>query len=556
MNMTLKRWKLVLVVSLCWTSAARLRGEDAIHAPTDVITQALVDELDRSMKDLRLGDLEPPYLIQLNAQDRWTLTMNAAYGGITTDAEQRDRFLSSRVRVGSYELDNTNFGQPFGNAGRLPLDDDYTALRHAIWGVLDGDYKRAVEMYTAKVAYLKDHTIEDRPDDYTPAKPTLHAEPRAALDIDKKQWSANLELLSARFLKHPEIQDSEISFIAATADRWIVNSEGTRLRTGDTGVLIRIDASLQAPDGMPLSNGLSYLGLTTNDLPPVAQILNDIDKLCAGLVELAQAPLLDHYTGPVLFDPVPAGKAFDALLSDRLCARPVPIGGGWQDQSFETRLGLRILPRTFVVRDTPTVERFGGKVLAGFYTFDDEGVPGQRVDIVEKGVLKALVAGRAPTRKIKATNGHGRNPGFGDARAHVGVLHIEDTDGLPADELKQELLIAAKEEGLDYALRVEAIEDGGYGTLGDPIRVLKVMVEDKKEELVRGLTFQPVTPRALKRLLAAGKDLGVYNSISQVSATFIAPAILFEELDLTKTQQEFAKPPILPSPMLRERAGS
>lgn len=531
-------------------------ADESSSAPTDVLTRALVDELERSMKGLKLGELPMPYLIQLNAQDRRTLTMNATYGGITANIEQRDRYVSSRVRIGSYNLDNTNFGRPFGNAGRLPLEDDYTALRHAIWSVLDVDYKRAVETLTAKRAYLKDHTVEDRPDDYTPAKAVVAAEAFAKLELDRAQWAHRLETISARFNSYPRVQDASVSFVAASADSWIVNSEGTRLRTADHGVLIRIEASLQAKDGMPLSDSLSYLGLTTDDLPALSKVIADIDELCTKLMTLADAPTIDHYTGPVLFDPVAAGTAFHALLADALCAQPVPIGSGWEDQSFQNRIGLRILPRSFSLYVDPTVERFDGKVLAGSYAYDDEATPAQRVTLVEKGILKTLVSARAPTRKIKTTTGHGRNAGFGDAFASISVLYVEDKDGLAVDELKEELIVAAKEEGLDYALHVETIAEGGYGELGNPIRVLRVNVEDGREELVRGLTFLPVTPRVLKRVLAAGNERRVYNALSQTSASFITPAILFEELDLTRNQKEFATPPILPSPLQRANESS
>lgn len=546
--------KTAIAASACLFFSPTLSSRaETPQAPSDVVARALVDELERSMKELKLGELPPPYLIQLNAQDRWSFTMNAAYGGITGKAEQRNRFLSSRVRIGAYELDNTNFGQPFGNAGRLPLDDDYLALRHAVWSILDEDYKRAVETLTAKIAYLRDHTIDDRPHDYTPGQPIIHTEPRARLDIDRTMWARRLETLSARFLKHPRIQNAKVSFIAATADHWIINSEGTRLRTGDTGILLQVEASLQADDGMPLSDGRSYLGLTADDLPSERTMLDDIDAMCRKLTALADAPLLDHYTGPVLFEPVPAGQAFEALLGHRFCARPIPIGSGWEDDSFENRIGLRILPRSFTVYDDPLTERYEGVVLAGAYRFDDEGTPARRVQLVSKGVLKTLLSGRAPTRKIKQSNGHARNLGFGDAWANVGVLYIEDQDGLTADELRRELIVAAEEEGLEYALRVERTHNGDYETLGDPIYVYRVFTDDGREELLRGLTFLPVTPRAWKRLLAAGRERRVYNSISDVSSSYITPAVLFEELDLAKTKQEFARPPILPSPFQRTK---
>ena len=87
--------------------------------------------------------------------------------------------------------------------------------------------------------------------------------------------------------------------------------------------------------------------------------------------------------------------------------------------------------------------------------------------------------------------------------------------------------------------------------LGDPILAYKVYVEDGREELVRGLEFLPVETRALKHILAAGSERKVYNSTSGTSTSVISPAVLFEELELTKSEEELDKLPILKSPATR-----
>jgi len=538
---------------LCFLSiSSAVVGEPAPSTPLDdVISRAMRDELDRSMRHLALGDLAKPYFIQFKAQDRTSTNIAAAYGGLLRSTTRRDRTLSSRVRVGSYSLDNTNIGRSFGSAGRLPDDDDYTAIRHAIWRIVDADYKQAVEILTAKQAYLKDHTVEDRPDDFTTAERVITVDPPLAWSFDQALWEARLQGLSARFRNHPRIQDAGATIVAGTVTDWIINSEGTQLRTNDTGVLLEFRAELQADDGMELSDSRSYLVLSDDKLPPLARLEADLDEMCAKLVALASAPPLEQYTGPVLLEAEAAGRAFDSLLSDRLCARPTPLGGGGEDKSFEKRIGLRILPRTFRVYDDPREEYFEEVLLAGSYLHDDEGVLARRVDLVEKGILQTLVAGRSPTRKIKASTGHGRSSGLGDPLASVGCLYIEDTDGVSTSQLKDELIQAAKEEGLDFALRIETIETGGFEALGDPIYAYRVNVADGSEELIRGLKFQNVATRALKRVLAAGSERKVYNTLSRLPSSIIAPAVLFEELDLAKTQQEFERLPILKSPETR-----
>jgi len=513
--------------------------------------KAVADELQRSLADLVLDDLPRPYFIQYNAQDRVTFTMRAAYGGLLSSDEGRLRPISSSIRVGSSELDNTNMGLGSGGQSVVPLDDDYAAIRHAVWRMTDGDYKDAIEALTRKRAYLEQKTAEDRPADFSPAEPVSSAEPRAAVPFDRAVWEDHLKRWSARFKLYPDVQDADVTFFAGAVDEWIVNSEGTRLRTADTGVFVEVTAEVQAKDGMPLSDSLMYIGLQADQIPAYDSVVSDIDRMCKKMSALADAPQLEHYTGPVLFDPIAAGKVFEVLLADGLRARPQPLGGGGSDTSLEKKIGRRIMPRSFHVVDDPGSEWFEGTLLAGAYTYDDEAVRGQRVTLVEKGILKTLLAGRTPTKKIKKSTGHGRSGGYGDPRASIGCLYISDELGVPADQLKQELIDAARDEGLEFGLRVESIEAGGYGDLGDPVYAYKVYVEDGHEELIRGMTFLPVATRSLRHILAAGTERKVYNSTSDVPSSIIAPAVIFEELELTKIEREFDKPPILDPPAQR-----
>ncbi|MFQ5415014.1 MAG: metallopeptidase TldD-related protein [Phycisphaerae bacterium] len=522
----------------------------------DVLMKALVDELERS-KTLSLDDLPRPYFIQYTVVDQVSFTIGGAYGGLVHTGRSRTRSLTSRVRVGSYALDNTNFGGRFGGGGRfgrLPIDDDYAALRHGIWQVTDTDYKQAVEMLTRKEAFLKEKTVEDRPDDFSDAPPLQLVEPSAEIAFDNDVWKENVRRLSARFGDHPEIQDSSVNFSAGAVNRYIVNTEGTRLRKADTGVFVQMYAEVQADDGMRLYDSLSYVGEQITELPPVADMLSDIDDMCRKLVALAKAPIPEEYTGPVLFEPVAAGKVFAALLGDAVCARPTPLGGGrrWSgSESFEKKIGRRILPRSFQIVDDPGPRTLDGHVLAGAYRYDDEAVKARRVNIVEDGVLKHLVAGRAPTKKVVHTTGHARSGGFGDAEAAVGCLYISDDNAVSADALKQALIDAARDEDLEFALRVASIQTGGFGSLGAPIYAYKVYVRDGHEELIRGMDFLPVEVRSLKRMIAAGSEREVYNALGRVGSSYIAPAVVFEELELTKIEQEWDKRPILKSPATR-----
>lgn len=521
----------------------------------DVVIQAMVDELNRSM-DLRLDDLPQPYFIQYKVDDSSVHYVSASYGALTYNRHSRRRTFASRIRVGANDLDNTNFtrGPRGGQTALLPIDDDYLAIRQAIWTATDRDYKAAVEALTRKRAYLEQKSIEDRPPDFTEAPAVTYLAPRATLAFDQDIWISRLKRISARFKRHAEIQHSRVSLVVAADTAYTVNTEGTRLRVSDTGALLTLTAGLQADDGMRLADKRTFGGYTLDELPALDELLTEVDALCAGLIETAAAPTLEEYTGPVLFDDRAAGQMFASMLARGLAGQPEPVGSGrsYTDDSLDKKLGKRILPRSFQVYDDATVKRFGKEILFGWYEYDDEAVPARRVDLVVDGSLKTLLMSRTPTRKVTGTTGHGRAKRLGaDPRAAIGNLFISCDEGLSDQELMARLIEACQDEELDFGLRITAVEGVGWGGLSDPVHVHKVYVADGRRERVRGLEFKPVELRSLRRILAAGRTQYLCNYLGDVAAAVVAPAVLLEDVELTRIEQEFDKLPHLESPARR-----
>jgi hypothetical protein len=74
---------------------------------------------------------------------------------------------------------------------------------------------------------------------------------------------------------------------------------------------------------------------------------------------------------------------------------------------------------------------------------------------------------------------------------------------------------------------------------------------DGKEELVRAAEIARFDLKAFKRMLAMGDKPYILNAGGMPGRTIVAPAMLFEELDLAKIDRDFDKPPILPNPLVR-----
>ena len=107
---------------------------------------------------------------------------------------------------------------------------------------------------------------------------------------------------------------------------------------------------------------------------------------------------------------------------------------------WATRLDSKVVPEWLSLIDDPTQQKFEGAALAGQYRVDDEGVPVERLVLVDKGVLKGFLLSREPVRKFNGSNGHGRLPGrFGSEDAVIGNLFVEAQGGIPEEQMKAKI---------------------------------------------------------------------------------------------------------------------
>jgi hypothetical protein len=86
---------------------------------------------------------------------------------------------------------------------------------------------------------------------------------------------------------------------------------------------------------------------------------------------------------------------------------------------------------------------------------------------------------------------------------------------------------------------------------------------DGREELVRSMRFRGVSTRSFKDIIAASDENYVFDFIDSnaplalmgagsfvTTASVIAPALLFDELEFEAVHEDVPKPPIVPAPPL------
>ena len=165
-----------------------------------------------------------------------------------------------------------------------------------------------------------------------------------------------------------------------------------------------------------------------------------------------------------------------------------------EGQTFTARVGQPILPSFLTVVDDPSMAKLGHQDLNGYYPFDDEGVPSQRVPLVENGILKNFLLSRSPLPEFTRSNGHGRRQAGRDPVSRQGNLMVLSTKQVPFAQLRQMLLAECRKQNKPYGLVFDDIS-GGYTTTNRsgpqafkvlPLMVTLVFADGRPDQLIRG----------------------------------------------------------------------
>jgi len=539
-----------------------------VRAQEDLVTSAMRDELDRSMKTLRLEKLAKPYFIAYRIQDSTITYASATLGSLRHSNTSHSRFLTVEMRVGDYALDNTNFITSPGFAGisrgfPITLEDNYKELRRQIWLATDAAYKRALGDLARKRAALENRTRTEELPDFTKAQTTSLRDEAAPARVEQAALEKMVRELSGLFRRMPEVYSSTVNLTVSEVLTRQIDSEGTAFARKTPEVTFRAVASTQAPDGMPLEDFVAAYGRSMSDLPSQEELAKQIRQLGSHLAELRSAPLPDRYIGPVLFEGQAAAELFGHVFVANLLARRPPVSDNARFQSpaenpFLDKMGARVLPEGFDVVDVPTRDSYEGTHLFGGYGIDDDGVSARDVTLVEKGILKTLLSTRVPVRGVLETNGHRRGPGAAPSN-----VIVTTEKGLSDDELRAELMRLVKQRGLDYGMLVRRLSYGPRLPTLDPsgaapspgeanLTLVYKVFPDGHEELVRNTELSAITYTELKDIAAASASASVYTTTFSPGgslASFRVPSLLFDDVTMKKPSGEIPKPPVVPSPL-------
>ncbi|HPD33021.1 MAG TPA: metallopeptidase TldD-related protein [Bacteroidota bacterium] len=590
--------KILFLIAFIISSFSLSAQNLSVAAKPNEILRAMHDELNRSMSDLKLESLERPYFIEYTLTITDKFNANAKLGNLTEKHNRKIAELSVKVRVGSYERDNSNFMDlsslfsggmidisSLGN--QVPIDMNYKVLRRELWLATDAAYKSAAETYSKKLASLKNIIQKDTIPDFAKAKPFKGVDTIIIEKIDFDKITNEILETSAIFRNYPQIYSSNVSFEFIPVRTYYVNSEGTEYIKDEFFTGFEAVAYMQAEKGTPVVEHYNAYARFPKDLPSLDSLKKGVDAIAKNMMRLASAPTLEEsYNGPVLVEGQAACEVFAQVFVPNLIAQReqssegrFSFGGSDKTNLFQKKIGGRVLPEFLSVKDDPSLNTFQGVPLLGYYKIDDEGVPAQTVNLVVNGYLKTLLNNRTPIKRVLESNGHAR-----DGSIMISNLFITSTQdkAMPQKDLKKKFLDLVKQRELPYGIIIRKVIDKNilstslskitfgntsYFIKQNAIPLLQAykVYPDGKEELLKNIEINSLTAQSFKDIINVGNKSYILNylaptvlqsfsfgSAGYIGSSIIAPDLLFEDMEINSNDKDTPKLPFLAPPVVNK----
>lgn len=534
------------------------------------VLELLQAELRRNLEQLQSEDQElPAYFLGYELYATEELWMEAEDGVLVRNDLDRQRSIDVDVRVGTPTLDNSHsrdgdYGPGNGLGSGLPvsLSDAPLSIAQGLWLDTETQYNNAIASLREVESSEQLRSDDDRQHpDFSREDAIVHVEPEYELDFQavRNDYKTRLREISQILGDDDAILNSEVVLYAVEENRYLVNSEGSRVQTGSTRLRLLMHARTQAEDGMRLQRSAAFEAHTPAQLPSAEVLRATAEKLRGELLALRQAPIAEPYTGPAILDGRAAGVFFHEIFGHRLEGHRQK--DDVEGQTFSDKIGKTILPRFLDVIDDPTVSMLSGIPLSGHYFIDDEAVRARKVVLVEKGKLKSFLLGRSPVLPFLQSNGHGRREAGHQVVARQGNLIVSSRRAFSRRDLRKELIDEVQRQGKPYGLRFEDI-DGGYTTTDrsgpqafkvQPLMVYRVYPDERPDELVRGVEIVGTPLSAFETILATGDAPGVFNGMcgaesGWVPVSAVSPALLLRSIEIERGVHNRERPPLLPPP--------
>lgn len=538
----------------------------------DSLLQVLSEELGREKKVLDMQPV-PPYYMDYRGNDLTTLTVSSSFGSLTGSDINHARLVAADIRVGGYRFDNTHDLKKGGYDPRsdnpsvtiIPFNNKPLAIRQSLWLLTDEAYRNAVNTLQMIKASLEGTDLKKDTLDFSREKPSVFDDGQGVdldSELNKPEWEKRIKLYSKVFADDSLICKGEAQATFLFNTKYFVSTEGSRTREHSAFAQVLLMAMIKSREGEMIPLARTFTATLPSRLPPDSVVLAEGRQMLKDLHALRDAKVAEPFSGPALFSPAASGVFFHEIFGHRIEGQR--MNNDDDGQTFRDKVNAQVMPKFISVYSDPTATDYNGVELLGHYHYDEQGVAGQRVEVVKDGILRNFLMSRTPLDNFVHSNGHGRAQAGLSPASRQSNLFIESDKLTDMKDLRKKLISECKKQGKKYGYYFKEVFSG-Y-TLTDrnmpnafkvmPTMVYRIYTDGRPDELVRGVDMIGTPLNMFSEIEATSGPYGVFNGIcvaesGAVPVSTIAPAFFVKKVETQKQTGTDTTFPMLKRPGLQ-----
>lgn len=500
---------------------------------SDMIFKAMEDEMARNMTELQLEDNGTPFYISYNVIQAKRGKILATLGAIIESNSNDGAWCNVNLKMGDYNLndekyyDKTNHINHNDGYFPVPLNADYDGLRRSLWIMSSNIYKNASELYKNKKEQMERQglSVEDlQSPDFSKEDVNVVIQDELDEEFSKELFEYLAKELSAQFKNYKDVIESEVELNFQNVVQYSVNSEGIKYKIPHRFYILSVNATMFDQNNHTFSQSLEYYQTSFKKLPSSEEISSDISLLVENMHLCKESKrFTDVYSGPILF----IKDAGVEMCYKQVFKKGMGLVANPRNLVYKKEKGLiraeikswedykdkKVVDRKLSFELKPLMSKYKGKNLLGNFEIDLDGlIPRETELLINEGILNQQLVGRTPTAIQHTSLRHNRfyiqNNGFSQKVA-PSVIKITATEVKTNEEIKNDMIELAEEEGLDYVFIVKPLECHANKA---PINYYKMNVIDGSEEIVNGVSFK-YGDRTLMKIQALGDGECITNSL-------------------------------------------
>jgi len=439
------------------------------------------------------------------------------------------------IRMGDYgegEIASGTFSAPMGLEGKIISRYIANEASDVFWDCVEDWEKK----HSRKIGYNEN---KDKVINFSTEKPQKFFDKENIFPKEKfDEMEDILKKVTEKLSSHSRIYGVEGRFLANSEERYFVNSEGSEIFTNYNryGIYI-VPKAVDEKNLLIPHYAFVFWSTDINKMPSYDELMEKGETGVKNLLDIIKSPIEKNGAYPTIMFGKNHGVLWHEIIGHALEGHRMQEDEyGNMTTLFKGRVGKKIAPDFIDIYDDPTI-----KDLDGHYKFDEEGIPAQRVVLVEKGILKNFLLSRQSAGYFKTkSNGHARANDTSDPTPRMSNLIVKSSNEAPFEELKEDLIRLCKKQKKPYGLIMDGSsggwtlpDEGGYFNLF-PEHIFRVYTNGKMER-VRGIRTIGTTDQILENILKTGKNYQLFNGVcgaesGTIPQTDTAPEVLIRDV--------------------------